>query len=61
MFQENESRNSELYSKLNLQLQDTKTLFKNYRSSSDKLRKIIRSILKERGYNNSEIDELTKK
>lgn len=52
---ENQLLNKDLYLKYNLQEMDAEDLVQKYRHSSEKIQKLIRLILSERGFNRKEI------
>ena len=52
---ENQQLNEDLYLKYNLQEMDADDLVQKYDHSSEKIQKLIRLILSERGFNRKEI------
>ena len=54
----NQKLNEELYLKYSLQEIDSEILVKKYQHASKNMKKIIHAILKERGFNRSEVEYL---
>ena len=54
----NQKLNEELYLKYSLQEIDSDILVKKYQYASKNMKKIIHAILKERGFNRSEVEYL---
>ena len=54
----NQKLNEELYLKYSLQEIDSDILVKKYQHASKNMKKIIHAILKERGFNRSEVEYL---
>ncbi|MBI1453495.1 hypothetical protein IL972_16460 [Acinetobacter sp. FL51] len=56
----NQKLNEGLYLKYSLQEIDSEILVKKYQHASKNMKKIIHTILKERGFNRSEVEHLFK-
>lgn len=54
----NQQLNEDLYLKYNLQEMDAEDLVQKYHQSSEKIQKLIRLILSERGFNRHEIAQM---
>ena len=57
---ENQQLNEDLYLKYNLQEMNAEVLIQKYPQASKNMKKLIRNIFKERGFNRSEIDHILK-
>lgn len=57
---ENHELTKDLFLKYNLQMIDTEKLAQKYSTASKKMQKLISAILKERGFDRSEIEVLLK-
>ena len=57
---ENQELTIDLFLKYNLQMIDTEKLAQKYSTASKKMQKLISAILKERGFDRSEIEVLLK-
>jgi hypothetical protein len=57
---ENQELTKDLFLKYNLQMIDTEKLAQKYSTASKKMQKLISAILKERGFDRSEIEVLLK-
>lgn len=57
---ENQELTKDLFAKYDLQMIDTEKLAQKYSTASKKMQKLIFAILKERGFDRSEIESLLK-